>query len=119
MTLLARDRDNLTQFTAVMNKAYRTAKTQGLIPLDKISVYDKLMAVGPVYTGQTVHGGWSQPIHVHRRWRKRAARLYRREHGRAIGGFFDEIDWSAVMTWIMENIVPLLEMLFMFLPFLI
>ena len=120
MTALALDRNNLTQFTRVMNRAYAAAKNQGLIPVDQISIYDNLIAAGPVYQGQDNRGGWVQPIQTHRIWRNRVARLYWRENGRPLRGLAAwDMDWDEIMAWITENILPILKMLFVILPFII
>jgi hypothetical protein len=109
--------NNLKQFGDVITRAYAEAKQKGLIPNADISLYDKLVYAGPVC--YDTRGGWSRPVPVHRIWRGRVARLYYRQNPRTVRGFFDELDWAAIYQWILDNIIPIVKMLLVIIPFLI
>lgn len=109
----SRNLGNLQQFTDVMTRAYTTAKGQGRISAEDISIYDQLLI--PVAQGQHPQG-WAQPKRVnHKKWRRRVARRYERTHGQIIP---DDFDWNSILEWIIENIIPLLKMILPLLLFL-
>ncbi len=112
-----RDSDNLRQFHAVVKRAYIVAKKAGNIPAQSISVYDKLVANPAVSNNQ---GGWVRPVYAHRQWRRRVARLYYRSKGQPLRGLFDwDLDWERIQAWILENIVPVIKLLLVIVPFFI
>lgn len=108
-----KDRVNLSQFHSIVKRAYLEAKSTGDIPSVFICKFDQLIAV-PAIVNRPVIG----QVEVHREWRKRVARIRRRRSMRE--GFFDwDIDWESIYNWVLENIVPILKLLMMALPFLI
>lgn len=118
------DNDNLKQFHAVVKKAYAQAKKLGDIPAVDVSVYDKLVAcpavVHPQAYGNQRLGGWVRPVHAHRDWRRRVKRMYaRQQKGWSPLDWFQDIDWEAIWNWILENIVPILKLLLVIVPFII
>lgn len=119
-----RDSENLAQFHKVVKRAYETEKNAGNIPAQDISVYDKLVACPAVVHPKTYgrNTGWVRPVHAHRHWRRRVASMYRRENGRGglFTGWFDwDIDWEEIWNWILENIIPILKLLLVIVPFII
>lgn len=115
--LTRRDSDNLRQFHAVVNRAYTVAKKAGNIPAQSISVYDKLVP-SPIPVISDNQEEWSRP--AHRRWRRRVARLYYRSKGQPLRGLFDwDLDWEQIQGWILENIIPVLKLLLVIVPFII
>lgn len=119
---VSRDKQNLKQFINAVNKAYAEAKGAGKIPKQDISIYDKIAVCPPV----VYPDGWGssngnvpeRAIHAHKRWRRKAARAYHRQNGHPVGGYFDfELDWNEIYNWILENIIPILKMLIVIVPF--
>ncbi len=110
--------NNMNQFIAVMKKAYATSKSNGAIPAADISIYDKLIAYPAVSNPTDTDRGWIPPAQAHRQWRRRVARMYSRTHGRLVGGA-DGIDWTDILDWLIDNIIPLMKMLFVIIPFII
>ena len=109
----SRNRGNLQQFADVMTRAYSTAKGQGRISAEDISIYDQFLI--PVTQGAHPEG-WVQPKKVnHRKWRRRVVRRYERVHGQVIP---DDFDWGSILAWLIENILPILKMLLPLLMFL-
>ena len=111
-TLQFRD-SNLTQFHRVVTKAYKEAKASGKIPVADLPKYDKLMSVG--YSVRNPRTG--RLVFPWGLVRRRAARLYRRETGIRVRAW--DIDWEAIYQWVLDNIIPILKILIMLLPFLI
>lgn len=111
-TLTFRD-SNLSQFHRVVVKAYKEAQAKGMIPKKDIPKYDKLMTVG--YSVRNPRTG--RLIFPWGLVRRRAARLYRCETGVRVKAW--DIDWEAIYQWVLDNIVPILKILLMLLPFLI
>lgn len=111
-TLRFRD-SNLTQFHRVVVKAYEEAKATGRIPPADLPKYEKLMQAG--YSVRDTRTG--RLIFPWGLVRRRAARLYRRESGIRVRAW--DIDWEAIYQWVLDNIIPILKILMMILPFLI
>lgn len=110
-----RDSDNLRQFHAVVERAYIVSKKAGNIPALSIAAYDKLVTSPTVALNL---GEWVRPIH--RPWRRRVARLYYRSKGQPLRGFFEwDLDWEQIYMWILENIVPIVKLLLVIVPFVI
>jgi len=112
--LSRRDNNNLVQFHTVVKRAYETKKRAGAIPPQDITLYDKLVECPAVVNSQKT--GWDRPVYAHRHWRRRVAVMYRREHG--VFGFDWDIDWEEIWNWIMENIIPILKMLLVIVPYI-
>lgn len=120
--IATRDADNLKAFVATVKKAYKQEKAAGRIPKKDLSVYDKLIECPAVVNPQKYsghHGGWVRPVHAHRDWRRRVKRMYAREKGWSPLDWFRDIDWEAIWNWILENIVPILKLLLVIVPFII
>lgn len=111
-TLRFRD-TNLTQFHSVVVRAYTEAKAAGKIPVNDVPKYEKLMAVG--YSVRNPRTG--RLIFPWGLVRNRAARLYRRQTGVRVRAW--EIDWEAIYQWVLDNIIPILKILLMILPFIL
>ena len=117
--MIRRNSDNLKQFHAVVKRAYSVAKKTGNIPVQDISVYDKLVGSSAVVLSND-QGGWVRPIYAHRQWRRRVARMYYRSKGQPLRGIFDwELDWEQLQAWILENIIPVIKLLLVAVPFFI
>lgn len=114
MNMQLKDATNLKQFHTVVKRAYSEAKEAGSIPSAFVCVFDKLVSYPAV-----VRGPGFRPVEVHREWRKRVARIYFRRRALRDGWFNWDIDWSSIYNWILENVVPILKLLMMALPFLI
>lgn len=110
--------NNMNQFVAAMKKAYATSKSNGAIPAADISIYDKLIAYPAVNHPTDADRGWVPAAQAHRQWRRRVSRMYHRTHGRLVGGP-DDIDWTNILDWLIDNIIPLMKMLFLIIPFII
>ncbi len=113
-----RTSDNLRVFHDVIERAYRQEKSAGRIPAQDVSVYDQLIACpAVVYNNQQ---GRAQLVHAHKQWRRRVYRMYQRSQGRPLRGLFDfDFDWEEIWNWILENIVPILKLLLIVVPFFI
>lgn len=117
--LTRQDSDNLRQFHAVVKRTYTIAKKAGNIPAQSISVYDKLVA-SPAVVLSNNQVGWVRPIYAHRQWRRRVARLYHQSKGQPLRGFFDwELNWEQIQDWILENMIPIMKLLLVIVPFII
>jgi hypothetical protein len=106
-------RDNLKQFHTAVVRAYQAQKKAGNIPAQTISVYDKLVTCPQVVK----QSGNRRRVHAHRRWRREVAKMYRRSTGRQVLDW--SIDWSAIIEWLTENIIPILKLMLTIVPFLI
>ena len=110
--------NNLEQFVSTVKKAYSQQRCS--LPENDLNIYDKLIECPAVVTHKG-QGGWvGRPIQVHRQWRRRVAQAYAKSEGRPLLGVFGfDLDWEAIWTWILENIVPILKMLLVIVPFII
>jgi hypothetical protein len=113
------DQKNIDQFVKVVRKAYAVAKGEGLIPAREVSIYDKLAVCPAVVTEPASFMQPARTIQAHRVWRRRVAQMYRRQHGISAGPFDFNLDWESVWNWLLENIVPILKVLIMIVPFLL
>lgn len=119
--MISKDAQNLKQFHTMVARAYKQAKSTGKIARNDISVYDKLIT-SPAVVYSTNQRGWVRPVYAHRQWRRQVARMYYRSTGKPVRGLFGldrGINWEDIWTWILENIVPILRMLLMLVPFII
>ena len=105
--------DNLTTFHAVLVKAYKEAVKTGRIPKQDVAMYQKAMATG--YSIKDPKTG--RRLFPWRVLRRRVARRYRRATGHWQADW--NIDWEAIYEWVLDNIVPILKLLLMILPFII
>lgn len=108
--IIFRDK-NLTQFHKVIVKAYKKALKDGKIPAKEIAGFDKAIRSGRVKRDRK-----NRPVFVWRLFRLRAARLYSRAHKTK---FEINLDWEEIYKWVLDNIIPLLKMLLMIIPFMI
>lgn len=104
---------NLNEFVTTVRQAYSECKKCGRIPSESVHTFDKLVACP-----QVVSKG-PRRIFAHRRWRAEVARMYYRQHRniRRVGEPW--IDWSSLWEWIKENIVQIIKILLVIVPFII
>jgi len=107
-----RDRANEQQFHAVVKQAYETAKKAGHVPQVDVSIYDKLIDY-PAILSLEGPGGWVRPVQVRKQWKRKVARLYAKQTKKPLRGMFDNLDWEAIMAWVIENIIPIMKMFLM------
>lgn len=110
------DKDNLNQFISTIKRAYKHAKQLGDIPATDISIYDKLIEC-PAVVAPSGEGFGGRPVYVHRLWRRKVARLYHREHPLGEGAW--DISWTAIMDFLLENILPILKLLIVIVPLIL
>ncbi len=124
ISIAQRDSENLRMFHAIVERAYNHEKRASRIPAQDVSIYDKLMACPSVVNPQSYNNrqGWVRPVYAHRSWRRRVYRMYQRSEGRPLTGIFDfdwNFDWESIWNWIQENVIPILKMLLVIVPFII
>lgn len=104
------EQENLRQLQSVIKSVYAQAKAASKIPTAELPVCERAIAQAYALYGKSSKRVW-------RRIRRRVAARYWREHGRPIRGIFDwDIDWEAILEWLLDNIVPILKMFIMFAP---
>jgi hypothetical protein len=113
---MGRNNDNLKQFHTTVVSAYQAQKRAGNIPAQTISVYNKLVACPQVVSVGKY--GNRRRVHAHRQWRRAVARMYRRDTGQPVGLDWS-IDWTSIVEWVMENIIPILRLMLTIVPFLV
>ncbi len=116
--IISRNKKNLKKFKDAIDRAYAASKRLNKIPVDDISVYDRLVACPAVV--QPPISVSTQPIEVHRQWRRKVAKMYYRETQTRPGfSFFGDINWGSIWTWLLEHILPVMKMLLVIVPFII
>lgn len=112
--------ENLGDFVSILKRGIEHGRATGQLK-DRVSEkqVNRLIAACEQPIGEPFEGKAGEPVFLHRLWRLRIARMYWRQNGRDPDERPWNIDWEAIWSWIVENIVPIVRALLPLLLFLI